>query len=122
MRSSGDAIAQDLPTPTALTPDQGPTFGSLSTEIGGVQIRQAAATARMALLDEAAKRLGAAKQDLVIVDGAIAAKSGGDAITYAQLIGGKNFSLKVDPAAPQKTPTTTRSWASRLDGSTFQAS
>ena len=29
---------------TALTPDQGPTFGSLSIQIGGVQIRQAAAT------------------------------------------------------------------------------
>ena len=39
---------------TALTPDQGPTFGSLSIQNGGVQIRQAAATARRALLEEAA--------------------------------------------------------------------
>ena len=89
---------------TALTPDQGPTYGSLSTEIGGVQIRQAAATARMALLDEAARRLGAAKEDLIVTNGAIGAKSGGDMITYAQLIDGKNFSLKVDPAAPTKNP------------------
>jgi CO/xanthine dehydrogenase Mo-binding subunit len=89
---------------TALTPDQGPTYGSLSTEIGGVQIRQVAATARMALLDEAARRLGAAKEDLIVTNGAIGAKSGGDMITYAQLIDGKNFSLKVDPAAPTKNP------------------
>ena len=27
---------------TALTPDQGPTFGSLSIQVGGVQIRNAA--------------------------------------------------------------------------------
>jgi nicotinate dehydrogenase subunit B len=39
---------------TALTPDQGPTYGSLSIQNGGVQIRQAAATARGALLDQAA--------------------------------------------------------------------
>src|SRR5580700_9703961 len=100
----------------------GALYGSLSTEIGGVQIRQAAATARMALLDDAARRLGAAKEDLIVTNGAIGAKSGGDMITYAQLIDGKNFSLKVDPAAPTKNLTTTRSWASRLDGSIFQAS
>ena len=47
---------------TALTPDQGPTYGSLSIQNGGVQIRQAAATARNALLDEAATRLGVAKE------------------------------------------------------------
>ena len=41
---------------TSLTPDQGPTFGSLSIEIGGMQIRQAAATARHALIRQAALR------------------------------------------------------------------
>lgn len=35
---------------TELTPDQGVTFGSLSIQNGGMQIRQAAATARDALL------------------------------------------------------------------------
>ena len=34
---------------TALTPDQGPTYGSLGIQIGGVQLRQAAATARALL-------------------------------------------------------------------------
>ena len=39
---------------TALTPDQGVTCGSLSIQSGGMQIRQAAATARQALLVAAA--------------------------------------------------------------------
>ena len=89
---------------TALTPDQGPTYGSLSIQNGGVQIRQAAATARSALLDEAAQRLGAAKEDLVVTNGAIGAKSGGATVTYAELIGGKNFTLKVDPKMRSTLP------------------
>ena len=35
---------------TDLTPDQGVTYGSLSIQNGGAQLRQAAATARRALL------------------------------------------------------------------------
>ena len=42
---------------TDLTPDQGPTAGSSGVMRGGVQIRQAAATARQALLRSAADRL-----------------------------------------------------------------
>src|SRR5205814_3731777 len=42
---------------TALTPDQGSTSGSSGIARGGVQIRQAAATARQALIDLAAKKL-----------------------------------------------------------------
>ena len=44
---------------TALTPDQGPTFGSLAIQIGGVQIRNACALAKTTLIDLAAKQLGA---------------------------------------------------------------
>ena len=61
---------------TALTPDQGPTYGSQSIQSGGMQIRQAAATARKALLDQAAQRLGVAKDDLAINEGVIAPKAG----------------------------------------------
>ena len=42
---------------TSLTPDQGPTYGSLSIEKGGTQLRQAAATAHEALINMAAERL-----------------------------------------------------------------
>src|SRR5258707_12687619 len=48
---------------TALTPDQGTTWGSLSIQVGGMQLRNAAATARAALLEEAAKRLNAKTED-----------------------------------------------------------
>lgn len=89
---------------TALTPDQGPTYGSQSIQNGGVQIRQAAATARSALLDQAAKQLNAAKEELSVADGIIRAKSTNNTLSYADLIGGKNFTLKVDPAAAPKNP------------------
>ncbi len=43
---------------TALTPDQGATGGSSGVMRGGVEIRQAAATAREALIALAATRMG----------------------------------------------------------------
>ena len=48
---------------TELTPNQGPTYASLTIQDGGMQIRRAAATAREALLDQAASRLKVAKDD-----------------------------------------------------------
>jgi xanthine dehydrogenase molybdopterin-binding subunit B len=89
---------------TALTPDQGPTYGSQSIQTGGMQIRQAAATARSALLDMAAQQLNAAKEDLVVADGVVTSKSGDGRVTFAELIGGKTFMLKVDTAARAKDP------------------
>src|SRR5215831_7964934 len=58
---------------TALTPEQGSTWGSLSVQIGGMQLRNAAATAKAALLDEAAKRLNVRRQDLKVADGVVSA-------------------------------------------------
>ena len=89
---------------TTLTPDQGPTYGSQTIQLGGMQIRQAAATARSALLDQAAQRLNVAKDDLTVADGMITAKSGGGQVAYVVLFGGLFFLLKVDPAAPAKNP------------------
>ncbi|MGP0092640.1 MAG: molybdopterin cofactor-binding domain-containing protein [Xanthobacteraceae bacterium] len=86
---------------TALTPDQNTTFGSLSIQIGGMQLRQACAAARNALFEDAAKRLGVAREDLTAADGVISAKDG-KRVSYAELIGGKSFSLKLDPKAPAK--------------------
>jgi nicotinate dehydrogenase subunit B len=85
---------------TALTPDQGPTYGSLSIQRGGVQLRKAAATAREALLDRAAERLGAARDELEIKDGRII--GGGKSITYGDLVGDRQFQIKVDATAPLK--------------------
>ena len=89
---------------TLLTPDQGVTFGSLSIQNGGMQIRQAAATARDALVGEAARKLRVSKEALSVKDGVIAPSPGGKGVSYAELIGGREFSLKLDPKAPLKSP------------------
>ena len=89
---------------TALTPDQGITFGSQSIQIGGMQIRQAAATAREALLWRVATDQGLAKETLTVRDGVIVPKSGGKGWSYAELVGGHDFQLKLDANAPLKDP------------------
>lgn len=86
---------------TALTPDQGPTFGSLSIQIGGMQIRNAAALARDKLFELAAAKLAVKPEDLKITGGVIS--GGGKRVTYGDLIGGKSFSLAVDHQKPPKT-------------------
>ena len=89
---------------TKLTPDQGPTYGSLSIQVGGVQIRQAAATARKHLVGLAAARLKAAPADLVVENGTVRPKAGGAGVSYAELVGDASFSLKLDKDATTKDP------------------
>ena len=91
---------------TALTPDQGRTSGSTGIARGGMQIRQAAATARKALIDLAAQRLGMKPGDLVAADGAVRPKAGGTGVRFSELIGDRRFELKLDPKAPVKDPGT----------------
>jgi nicotinate dehydrogenase subunit B len=91
---------------TALTPDQGRTSGSNGIQRGGMQIRQAAATARAALIELAAQRLNVKGDDLVASNGEVRRKSGGTGVRFADLIGGRNFNLKLDPKAPLKDPAT----------------
>jgi nicotinate dehydrogenase subunit B len=88
---------------TALTPDQGITWGSLTIQAGGMQIRQACATAREALLARAAERLGTDRTGLKLGNGRIAA-GGGKSLTYGELVGGRLLELKVDAKAPVKNP------------------
>jgi len=89
---------------TALTPDQGRTSGSNGIQRGGVQIRQAAATARKALIELAAKRLNVSPSDVVVADGRVRPAAGGAGVTFADLLAGKRFDLKLDPKAPLKNP------------------
>ena len=103
---------------TLLTPDQGPTYGSLSIQVGGMQLRQAAATAREALLGRAAEKLGMAKDKLDAKDGQIMPLGGGTSISYGQLVDGQHFEMKVDAKAPAKNPasyTIVGTSVSRLD-------
>ncbi|MEP7062522.1 MAG: molybdopterin cofactor-binding domain-containing protein [Betaproteobacteria bacterium] len=89
---------------TALTPDQGPTAGSSGVMRGGVQIRQAAATARAALLALASQRMGRPASELMVVDGAVRARDGGSGVDFGALIGGRRFDVKLDPKAALKDP------------------
>jgi CO/xanthine dehydrogenase Mo-binding subunit len=82
---------------TALTPDQGRTSGSTGIQGGGMQIRQVAATAREALIGLAAERLNVRAGDLVTNDGQVLPKSGGAGVRFPDLIGARNFNLKLDP-------------------------
>jgi hypothetical protein len=68
---------------TALTPDQGRTSGSSGIQRGGMQIRQAAATAREALIGLAAQQLQMNPDNLVANDGQVLPKSGGSGIPFA---------------------------------------
>src|SRR5687768_4808157 len=83
---------------TALTPDQGKTWGSLSIQAGGMQLRNAAATARRALEVEAAKRFNVKPDTVKVVEGVVTA--GNQKASYGELIGGKAFSLTLDHAKP----------------------
>ena len=85
---------------TLLTPDQGKTWASLTIQVTGAQLRQAAAAARAALVDDATKTLGVPAAQLTVTDGVISGE--GKRVTYGELIGGKTFSIKLDPKQPVK--------------------
>jgi CO/xanthine dehydrogenase Mo-binding subunit len=89
---------------TLLTPDQGITWGSLTIQSGGMQIRQACATAREALLDQAAQKLGVARAELVLKDGVFSDAAGRKKVTFAALAGAQDLKLKVNDKAPLKNP------------------
>jgi nicotinate dehydrogenase subunit B len=86
---------------TLLTPDQGPTYGSLSIQNGGAQLRRAAATARRALLEKAAVKLKIDVSTLSIRDGLVTGP-GGSKVPLGSLVGGNTLSLKLEETAPLK--------------------
>src|SRR5580692_6685451 len=88
---------------TLLTPDQGPSFGSLSIQNGGAQLRRAAATARRALLERAAVRFRTEASALSIRDGVIVGANGRE-LALGSVVGGRMLSLKLDQNAPLKSP------------------
>lgn len=93
---------------TLLTPDQGATTSSVSISRGGMEIRRAAATARAALIEEGAKVLGLPAEELTTDNGAVVSRADGRNVPYSRLVGGRNFSLKLDAKARVKDPKTYR--------------
>lgn len=92
---------------TDTTPDQGGTWGSLTISSSGMEIRQAAATARAVLTARASEKLGVPAAKLEAVDGVIRVKESPDQkVTIASLVGGQRFEIPVDPEAKAKDPKT----------------
>jgi CO/xanthine dehydrogenase Mo-binding subunit len=89
---------------TGVCPDQGGTGGSTGLTRGGAEVRQAAATARQALLSLGAERLNRPASELTIVDGEVKAIGGGPGVRIGALVGDRRLSLKVDPNAPLRQP------------------
>lgn len=82
---------------TATTPDQWLTAGNLTIFQGGSELRRAAASARRALVERAAQRLGAPVADLIVEDGVVRVKTNPRrAVAYSELLG-SGLQMKVDP-------------------------
>jgi CO/xanthine dehydrogenase Mo-binding subunit len=90
---------------TSVSPDQGTTSGSQSTptNFNSDNLAQAAATAREALISMAANQLGEPTDQLAVADGVITGKTG-RRITYAELIGSKQFNLPLSKTARRRSP------------------
>ena len=81
---------------TATTPDQWLTAANLTIFQGGSELRRAAASARRALVERAAQRLGVPAGDLVVDDGVVRVKAAPErALRYGELIG-DGIKLNVD--------------------------
>jgi nicotinate dehydrogenase subunit B len=89
---------------TELTPDEGVTAGSMSLQMSGAAIRQAAAEARHHLLALAFEALEAATpaSELVVEDGVITDPATGRQTSYWELFGGQRFGRLVSGVAQPK--------------------
>jgi CO/xanthine dehydrogenase Mo-binding subunit len=81
---------------TATTPDQWLTAANITIFQGGSELRRAAASARRALVERAAQRLGVPAGELIVEDGVVRVKANpGRALRYGELIG-DGIKLNVD--------------------------
>jgi CO/xanthine dehydrogenase Mo-binding subunit len=79
-----------------LFANQGATVASNGIQVGGTQIRAAAAHARQTLLNLASERLGVPASSLTVARGVVS--GGGRSMTYGELLGDKRFSVTMSPA------------------------
>jgi nicotinate dehydrogenase subunit B len=103
----GQMVADELDVPfkavkvimadTAVTVNQGGASGSTGIQLGGKQLRMAAAEARRVLVEMAAGLLSVPADKLAVADGVVsAADDKTKRISYAQMIGGKYFNVQLD--------------------------
>ncbi len=88
---------------TDLCPDQIGTFGSLTIMLAGPQVRQAAAEARLALVERAAQRLGVSADQIQTALGVAKAPSGAS-VSYGELAQGPALGRAISGKATLKTP------------------
>ena len=82
---------------TATSVNQGGASGSTGIQLGGKQMRMAAAEARRVLVEMAAGLLSAPVDQLAVSDGTVSVKSDpAKRISYAQMIGGRYFNVTLD--------------------------
>jgi nicotinate dehydrogenase subunit B len=103
----GQMVAEELDVPfkavkvfmgdTATSVNQGGASGSTGIQLGGKQMRMAAAEARRVLLEMASAQLGTPVDQLIVINGTVSAAFNRDKKTsYAELIGGKYFNVQLD--------------------------
>ena len=82
---------------TATSVNQGGASGSTGIQLGGKQMRMAAAEARRVLVEMAAEKLGVPADALTVSDGVVQAKAdAAKKVSYAELIGGRYFNVQLD--------------------------
>jgi CO/xanthine dehydrogenase Mo-binding subunit len=89
---------------TAATPDQGGTGASNGVSAVYGPLRQAAATARQALLRLASEKLNVPVTNLAVKDGFISGTGSAQSVTYSELIANKKFDISFSAEAPLKDP------------------
>ncbi|MFL6931144.1 MAG: molybdopterin cofactor-binding domain-containing protein, partial [Xanthobacteraceae bacterium] len=106
----GQMVAEELDVPfervtvimgdTATSVNQGGASGSTGVQMGGKQMRAAAAEARRVLVDMAAAKFGVPTEQITVADGICRVGAGNDdaarSVSYAELIGGKYFNTQLD--------------------------
>jgi nicotinate dehydrogenase subunit B len=80
---------------TAATPNEGYTAGSTTIATSGARLRQAAAEARQWLVNAAAGKLNASADKLTVSNGIVSLPDGSKSISYADLIGAKQFNVQL---------------------------
>ena len=103
----GQMVAEELDVPfksvtvimgdTATSVNQGGASGSTGIQLGGKQMRMAAAEARRVLVEMAAEKLGVPADALTVHDGVVQAKAdAAKKVSYAELIGGRYFNVQLE--------------------------
>jgi nicotinate dehydrogenase subunit B len=103
----GQMVAEELDVPfksvtvimgdTATSVNQGGASGSTGIQLGGKQMRMAAAEARRVLVEMAAQKLGLPADALTVTEGVVHGKADkGKKASYAELIGGSYFNVQLD--------------------------